>query len=126
MKTRFTERAQRMIAWSIIAMAFVIVIVTGISDLVEAEEILRQTRESMHFMQEPHAKQSEEVGLPWYVVMDHGVKARSGPGLNYEERAQVRYGSSVEVIGEKNGWYQCFHWTCPEPVWIWGEYLEFK
>ena len=67
----------------------------------------------------------QETGsLPWATVKDHDVEFHAGPGRDYPVVRIGKYGSAVEILGEKNGWVQAMHWSCRAPVWIWGGYLE--
>ena len=66
-------------------------------------------------------------GYAWATVNAHDVNVRTGPGLNHDVLFQVGYGCAVEVIGMKNGWVQCYHWTSPgRPLWICGQYLDLR
>lgn len=88
---------------------------------------LAEVWEPLDFIQAPHKAESDAMGgLPWAMINANNVNFRKGPGLNYDVVCQWSYGAAVEVISEENGWCKCFHWTCPDPVWIWGEYLDFK
>lgn len=73
-------------------------------------------------MHQKYRDEAEEP-LPWAMVNAWDVAFREGPGLNYRVLCAWSYGAAVEIIGEKNGWYNVLHWTCPEPMWVWGEYL---
>lgn len=79
-----------------------------------------------HFLQgSQHDPIRQETGsLPWAMVIAQDVNFRAGPGVNYPVVCQWSYGSAVEILGEHNGWVQALHWTCKDPVWIWGDYLE--
>ena len=123
-----TERIQRMIAGMIMAAVFTIVLAVGMHSIAEGNEMLSREWQPAQFIMAPHAKEREALGggLPWATINASGVNFRKGPGLNSDVCCQWSYGVAVEVIGEKNGWYECLHWTCPEHVWIWGEYLDFR
>lgn len=71
-----------------------------------------------------HQSYREEAPLAWMMVNASDVAFRAGPGLNHDLLFAASYGTAVEVIGERNGWYNVLHWTCPEPAWVWGEYLQ--
>ena len=70
-----------------------------------------------------HESYREERTLQWAMLNASEVNVRSGPGLNHKALFQLSAGCAVEILGEKNGWVNCLHWTCKDPVWIWGEYL---
>lgn len=63
-------------------------------------------------------------GLPWATVNAWDVSFRAGPGLEYPVRQCWSLGAAVEVLGEQDGWVQVLRWTSPEPLWVWGEYLN--
>lgn len=65
-------------------------------------------------------------GLPWATLNGEKVNFRDGPGLEYRVVANWSARIAVEVIREHDGWYQVLHWTNPEPMWVWGEYLAFQ
>lgn len=70
-----------------------------------------------------HESYREEQTLSWAMLSASQVNVRSGPGLNHKVLFQLSKGCAVEILGEKNGWVNCLHWTCKDPVWIFGEYL---
>lgn len=117
MKTNPTRIVLLCIVWLCVALSLV-QLATAVADAWQPAQ----------FMMAPHAEEREALGggLPWATINASNVNFRKGPGLNYDVCCQWSYGVAVEVIGEKNGWYECLHWTCPEHVWIWGEYLDFK
>lgn len=81
---------------------------------------------------EPHysrARLHEELkakypeGLPWATVNAWKVCFRTGPGKEYAVQEQWGVGVAVEVIRTVDGWAEVLHWTSPEPLWVWREYL---
>lgn len=64
-------------------------------------------------------------GLPWATLNATQVNFREGPGTEYRVVENWSARIAVEVIREHAGWYQVLHWTHPDPMWVWGEYLDF-
>ena len=74
----------------------------------------------------PKEEAQETVyGLPWATVNARNVNFREGPGKEYRVVMQWSWGVGVEVLRQQGGWCQVLHWTYPEPLWVWGEYLDF-
>lgn len=115
------KSAKEQFLWGVIAVVMLL-------SVVRLAAVAADAWQPAQFMMEPHAEEREALGggLPWATINASNVNFRKGPGLNYDVCCQWSYGVAVEVIGEKNGWYECLHWTCPEHVWIWGEYLDFR
>ena len=118
-KPMISLKAQRRIAVALLAAMMLAVI----GDLaIAAAQALKPYFKGSD-MHQPYRDQAEEA-LPWMMVNAYDVAFREGPGLNYDVVCSWSYGAAVEVLGMKNGWYEVLHWTCPEPVWVWGEYLQ--
>ena len=62
-------------------------------------------------------------GMPWGTVTAHKVNFREGPGTEHGVICQLSYGSCVEIMGARNGWYQVIHWNHNAPMWVKGEYI---
>lgn len=60
----------------------------------------------------------------WATVMTNAA-THEGPGLRYAMTGMIRMGHAVEVVNTRDGWCKCLTWMSEEPVWIFGEYLEF-
>lgn len=69
-------------------------------------------------------RQQYPNGLPWATVNAWDVCFRAGPGKEYRVVEHWSLGAAVEVLGEQDGWVQVLRWTSPEPLWVWGEYLD--
>ena len=105
------------LAW-IVTNAAMIALMMGTA---EAEELTpTYTRRMMH----DELKARYPDGLPWATVNAWDVCFREGPGTEYPVRQHWSLGAAVEVLGEQDGWVQVLRWTSPEPLWVWGEYLD--
>lgn len=114
----------------VVAILFALAVGFGLYRGAEASEIAADVRE---ISRQPYRDMETgecvwpENGYPWATVNAHDVNVRTGPGLNHDVLFQVGYGCAVEVINMKNGWVQCYYWTCPgKPVWICGQYLDMR
>ena len=114
-----TDAWQRLAAWAAIIAMFAIA-------LIEAGNVIAETyANGVHTPVDVWDK--PDNGYPWAMVIASDVNFREGPGLNHRAVCQWSYGTAVEVLGEKNGWYSVFHWSHPGRVlWVWGEYLQMK
>lgn len=112
----FVPLSQRLTAWLMMLLAVALVCVLLGNASAELKPYFSGSA--------AHDQYRDGGGLPWAILTANDVNFRAGPGLHYEVVASWCYGAAVEVLGEKNGWVHALHWTCPEPVWIWGEYLQ--
>lgn len=105
----------------IAVMIGVIMLAMSVGGTAAAEELTpTYTRRMLH----DELKARYPDGLPWATVNAWDVCFRTGPGKEYKVVEHWSLGAAVEVLGEQDGWVQVLRWTSPEPLWVWGEYLD--
>lgn len=58
------------------------------------------------------------------LVKGGSVDLRSGPGSDYSKIGEAKKGTTLEVVGQKDGWYKLKYWKIYG--WATGEYLSIK
>lgn len=81
----------------------------------------RQIQKSLHVP----VSESMKTDYVWGTINAYDVNLREGPGLWFEIVGSISRGAAVEVMREADGWYEILHWSCAEPVWVYGEYVSF-
>lgn len=79
----------------------------------------RQMQKSLHVP----VSESMKTDYEWGTITARDVNFREGPGLWYTIVYTASMGTAVEVIREEDGWYEVLHWSSPEPVWVYAEYV---
>lgn len=95
---------------------------------IEPEDIIEEEPEEAIIEQEPETEEiaedvsgEDELELEIKVVVNvETLRLRSGPGTDYEILDRLRYGSILEVVGEKDEWLQ----VTRKEGWVHGDYVS--
>lgn len=76
----------------------------------------------------PAAQAESEPASPCVIewaTITQTAATHEGPGLYYPMTGAISAGRAVEVVRQLDGWCKCLTYQNEQPVWVWGEYLEF-
>ena len=107
--------------WTAAIVALVLIFGAAASRAVAVTAEAVREQKSMHTT----IAESMKTDYTWARINAYDVNLREGPGLWFTIVGSLDRGVAVEVMREVDGWYEILHWSCKEPVWVYGEYVTF-